>query len=95
MLYKGMANVLSIKIKKVNVGLGLKVLTSNIQLLASKLSGGNSPGVTPVPIPNTMVKPGHADGTILETVWKSRSLPDKKVSFMEAFLFWLSPIKVI
>ena len=32
-------------------------------------------GVTPVPIPNTMVKPQAADGTILETVWESRWLP--------------------
>ena len=31
---------------------------------------------TPVYIPNTMVKPGTADGTILETVWESRWLPD-------------------
>ena len=30
---------------------------------------------TPVHIPNTMVKPGTADGTILETVWESRWLP--------------------
>ena len=34
------------------------------------------PGVTPVPIPNTMVKPGTADGTALETVWESRRLPE-------------------
>ena len=33
-------------------------------------------GVTPVPIPNTTVKTCTADGTILETVWKSRRLPD-------------------
>ena len=32
-------------------------------------------GVTPVPIPNTMVKTQAADGTILETVWESRWLP--------------------
>ena len=35
-------------------------------------------GVTPVPIPNTMVKTQTADGTILETVWKSRWMPDLK-----------------
>ena len=35
-------------------------------------------GVTPVPIPNTMVKTQAADGTILETVWKSRWLPEYK-----------------
>ena len=33
-------------------------------------------GDTPVPIPNTMVKTRAADGTILETVWESRWLPD-------------------
>ena len=31
---------------------------------------------TPVPIPNTMVKTMTADGTILETVWESRWLPE-------------------
>src|SRR5262249_50797911 len=31
--------------------------------------------VTPVPIPNTEVKPDTADGTVWETVWESRSLP--------------------
>ena len=31
--------------------------------------------VTPVPIPNTMVKRFTADGTARETVWKSRSSP--------------------
>ena len=33
-------------------------------------------GDTPVLIPNTTVKTCTADGTILETVWKSRRLPD-------------------
>ena len=37
-------------------------------------------GETPVPIPNTMVKTQTADGTALETVWKSRWLPDFKES---------------
>ena len=32
--------------------------------------------VTPVPIPNTMVKTQAADGTILETVWESRWVPE-------------------
>ena len=31
---------------------------------------------TPVPIPNTLVKPQTADGTMLETIWESRWLPD-------------------
>ena len=33
-------------------------------------------GVTPVPIPNTMVKTETADDTWLETTWESRWLPD-------------------
>ena len=35
-------------------------------------------GETPVPIPNTMVKTQTADGTMLETAWESRWLPDYK-----------------
>ena len=34
------------------------------------------PGDTPVPIPNTMVKTQAADGTMLETAWESRWLPE-------------------
>ena len=33
-------------------------------------------GVTPVLIPNTMVKTQTADGTALETKWESRWLPE-------------------
>ena len=33
-------------------------------------------GDTPVPIPNTTVKTKAADDTALETMWKSRWLPD-------------------
>ena len=33
-------------------------------------------GDTPVPIPNTMVKTMTADGTMLETAWESRWLPE-------------------
>ena len=33
-------------------------------------------GDTPVPIPNTMVKAQTADGTMLETAWESRWLPE-------------------
>ena len=35
-------------------------------------------GETPVPIPNTMVKPWEADGTALGTAWESRWPPDQK-----------------
>ena len=41
----------------------------------NKFPGDNSGGVTPVPIPNTEVKPSSADGTWRETAWESRSLP--------------------
>ena len=34
---------------------------------------------TPVYIPNTLVKPEAADGTMLETAWESRWLPDYKM----------------
>ena len=42
-------------------------------------------GVTPVPIPNTMVKTQAADGTALETVWESRWLPNLKRKRAKAF----------
>ena len=35
-------------------------------------------GDTPVPIPNTMVKTMAADGTMLETAWESRWVPELK-----------------
>ena len=40
---------------------------------------------TPVPIPNTMVKPQAADGTMLETAWENRWLPEslKKESWRQ------------
>ena len=38
--------------------------------------GGDSGGVTPVPIPNTEVKPASADGTWVVTPWESRTPPD-------------------
>ena len=41
----------------------------------AKFAGGHRIRVTPVPIPNTEVKPDTADGTAWETVWESRSLP--------------------
>jgi hypothetical protein len=37
--------------------------------------GGYRRGVTPVPIPNTEVKPSTADGTAGAGLWESRSLP--------------------
>ena len=37
--------------------------------------GGHRSRVTPVPIPNTEVKPVSADGTACVSAWESRSLP--------------------
>ena len=38
-------------------------------------TGDNGEGETPVPIPNTAVKPFSADGTWLDTTRESRTLP--------------------
>src|SRR5207247_3125075 len=40
-----------------------------------RFSGDFVGRVTPVPIPNTEVKPAGADGTARETVWESRKSP--------------------
>ena len=61
--------------KKVEAVLVLSIvgLSSNLNLLvAMRLR------VTPVPIPNTMVKTQAADGTSLETVRESRWPPNLK-----------------
>jgi hypothetical protein len=42
---------------------------------AHKFSGGCVERATPVPIPNTEVKPLGADGTARATVWESRKPP--------------------
>src|SRR5687768_10240829 len=41
----------------------------------NQFPGGHRGRVTPVPIPNTEVKPATADGTACAGVWESRSLP--------------------
>src|SRR5437588_7760130 len=43
---------------------------------APQLSGDHTARVTPVPIPNTEVKPRRADGTARETVWERESSPE-------------------
>ena len=43
--------------------------------LRFKILGDHGEGETPVPIPNTEVKPLSADGTTWVTVWESRTLP--------------------
>ena len=46
----------------------------------SKISSDDSEGVTPVPIPNTDVKPFSADGTWLEATRESRTSLVNKVN---------------
>ena len=46
-------------------------------------------GETPVPIPNTMVKTLPADGTMLETAWKSRWLPDLGYNIRKDFIIYI------
>ena len=50
------------------------------QNLGPKDFGGDSGGVTPVPIPNTVVKPTSADGTWDECPRESRSPPDFRLA---------------
>ena len=44
----------------------------NIAKMLPKLSGEHTARVTPVPIPNTEVKPRRADGTARVSVWEIR-----------------------
>ena len=45
-------------------------------------------GVTPVLIPNTMVKTQAADGTALETMWESRWMPGSIKAMCGASRMW-------
>ena len=60
----------------------------------TKFPGGHRSRVTPVPIPNTEVKPATADGTARAGGWESRSLPGinyQSPSFNEDGLFLFAP----
>ena len=61
----------------------------------NKISGDNSWRVPPVPIPNTEVKPPHADGTWLETARESRSSPDSKREDIERYPLFLSFLEIV
>ena len=56
------------------------------------ISGNFTGGVTPVPIPNTEVKPTEVDGTIVTRLWESRTLPvyfkPLIVNSVRGFLFY-------
>ena len=56
------------------------------------ISGGNDERVTPVPIPNTEVKPLSADGTWLDTARESRSLPDSTWEARKSFSFFVGRV---
>ena len=53
----------------------VKPRTLNDEPRTARFLGGYAEGVTPVPIPNTEVKPLRADGTARVAVWESRSPP--------------------
>ena len=70
-------------------------LNSNFDIrICLQVSGDLTERVTPVPIPNTEVKPLRADGTARATLWETRSLPgliNKKPLVSkdaEGFLHW-------
>ena len=48
---------------------------NKVQKLFHNFSGDSVGRVTPVPIPNTEVKPAGADGTARVTAWESRKSP--------------------
>ena len=56
-----------------------------LRRFAIKFPGGHRGRVTPVPIPNTEVKPATADGTACAGAWESRSLPG--LFFAARFVF--------
>ena len=61
---------------------GTLLLTANSSLLTGTVPGGHTGGVTPVPIPNTEVKPSKAHDTAAARQWESRTLPGYKRSLL-------------
>ena len=53
-----------------------RVACAVLKVRKHRISGGNSLRDPPVPIPNTEVKPQHADSTWLATAREGRSPPD-------------------
>ena len=62
-----------------------------LNILKLKVSGLDSERATPVPIPNTEVKPFSADGTARAAVWESRTRPGfyskRRQQMLAAFFF--------
>jgi hypothetical protein len=60
---------------EVSVSEGKKLPDTRTVTNTHEFLGDHGEGETPVPIPNTAVKPFSADGTAWVTVWESRTLP--------------------
>ena len=71
------------------------------RIILNTISGDNSLRVPPVPIPNTEVKPQHAESTWLETAREDRSPPDsiqdtsQDVSFLIIFCGYILTVYCI
>src|SRR4029077_9102588 len=66
--------------------MGRPVQTDRPETRELQVSGDQTARVTPVPIPNTVVKPRRADDTARATVWERRSSPG---------LNWKRPLRAI
>lgn len=60
----------------------------SMRIPGTKFPGGHRRRVTPVPIPNTEVKPSTADGTARAGGWESRSLPGIKSKPAKSERIW-------
>ena len=65
-----------------------RVACAVLKVRAHKISGGNSLRDPPVPIPNTEVKPQHADSTWLVTARECRSPPDSMKDIRKNVLYY-------
>src|SRR5712692_4370336 len=75
-----------------------RVGSRTTQVRIIPMFGDHGGGETPVPIPNTVVKPSSADGTVGVTRWESRSLPSILISPATrkgggTYLFLPSPLR--
>ena len=78
-------NYIKLGLSKSKVESILKVIKLPTSYLNLKISGGYRGGETPVPIPNTAVKPSSANGTRGVSPRESRSPPENY--FYQASLF--------
>ncbi len=66
----------------------IHLTTQLVSVILSSQLGDDGGGDTPVPIPNTTVKPSSADGTWTAGSWESRTLPGRNRSpFYDGLLF--------